>query len=59
MNPQELHDHVTKETIKSYIDSRPGFSDFVKRDLKLIIDTSQSYDIALQKILAYFAGLRW
>ncbi len=59
MNPQELQDHVTKETIKRYIDSCLGFSDFVKRDLKLIIDTSQASDIALQKILAYFAGLRW
>ncbi len=56
MNTQELQEHITKETLKQYVDSCPNFPDYVKRDLKLLVDASKSPEDLAKKILAYFAG---
>lgn len=58
MYAQNLQEHLKKEALKTYVDSCPNFSDFVKRDLKLLIDTNEVSEALVQKILMYFAGIR-
>lgn len=56
MNTDKLNEHIIKETFKRALDNNPNYPEWVKRDLKTIIDLSKSYHEMADGVLAYFAG---
>lgn len=51
MNPYE---HFSKEVLKQTIDNNPNYPDWVKVELKAIIDAAQTPEEVVIGILAFF-----
>lgn len=57
MNPYE---HFSKEVLKQAVDNNPNYPDWVKAELKAIIDAAQTPDELVLGILAFFSvNPRW
>lgn len=52
MNNEE---HMWKETAKSIIDNNPNYPEYVKNDIKNIIDAGQSPMQIIESVLVYLS----
>lgn len=59
MNAQHSQEHIVKEALKKIVDDSPNYSEKIKKDLKLIVDLSQTPEEIAQRTLTYFAAIRW
>lgn len=57
MNTNEyLAREVSKELLKKTVDNNNNYPQNAKNDIKLIIDTSDTVDQMVEKLLTYFLG---